>query len=721
MHGIAPPGELVGCDWWQALVPVEQSPAGQRAEVAIRAVFTDGSDERHVLGEVQLAESPPLSTPPDSELVAICMATFNPAPELFRAQVESIKAQSHGEWRCVISDDASAADLWDQALAIVGDDDRFLCVRNEDHLGFYRNFERALSRVPAEARYVALCDQDDRWHADKLSSLVRGLSPRSVLVHSDARVVSAEGEPISATFWPRGFPGDDTLASLLYANSVTGASCLFRSELLERALPFPHLAGNPFHDRWIALVAAGSGHIDRIERPLYDYVQHEAAVLGHAKASGRVENGAHEASRRPLARLRSGHRNWRELHWPVLLRSISEAIVLRQRVGENLGPHDERALRRIESLTWSRRAQLALAARHAMRASRRLPGLEGSLVRALAWRQVAIRRGRRSRDVAAGSSRSETPPVRLRAGARARIGITVTDASGGSGYGDLHVARELSAALSELGLDLRLLELRDDRWKEGARNLDVLISLHDRLPLHELPERVLTAAWIRNWTDRWIGKPWFRSYDAIFASSRVSIERIAERSQRSAAFLPLATNPERFRPRAREARFASDIVFAGNHWGGERAIARVLPRLAQDFEVKVFGSGWDAVPEMEAIQGGPIAFDEVPSAYASARLVVDDSAPHALPYGAVNARVFDALACGTPVASNDAAGVRDLFGDDVPVWHDEESLREVALGAINASSGLLELTAQLRAEVLGRHTYAHRAEQLARELALVPG
>ena len=42
--------------------------------------------------------------------------------------------------------------------------------RSESRLGFYRNFERALSMVPPSADYVTLCDQDDYWHPTSSSA-----------------------------------------------------------------------------------------------------------------------------------------------------------------------------------------------------------------------------------------------------------------------------------------------------------------------------------------------------------------------------------------------------------------------------------------------------------------------------------------------------------------------------------------------------------------------
>ena len=68
---------------------------------------------------------------------------------------------------------------------------------------------------------------------------------------------------------------------MLLTNPVVGASCLFRRSVLDSALPFPPPVGVVYHDRWIALVASLLGGIAYVDRPLYDYVQHPGAVLGH--------------------------------------------------------------------------------------------------------------------------------------------------------------------------------------------------------------------------------------------------------------------------------------------------------------------------------------------------------------------------------------------------------------------------------------------------------
>ena len=84
--------------------------------------------------------------------IAICMATYNSDPKLFRVQVESIRAQTDEDWVCLVGDDCSSPERFGDIEEIVGDDPRFIVLRSEERLGFYRNFERLLAAAPAGGR-----------------------------------------------------------------------------------------------------------------------------------------------------------------------------------------------------------------------------------------------------------------------------------------------------------------------------------------------------------------------------------------------------------------------------------------------------------------------------------------------------------------------------------------------------------------------------------------
>jgi hypothetical protein len=377
---LQPTGPARAAFW--ALAPV--LPGATRLEVSAEARLGDGAAARQGLGEIELGplEVPehPAAVPAESdgELIAICMATYEPDPDLFERQIESIRAQSHGRWVCLISDDCSSSQSFERIQAAVDGDARFATSRSERRLGIYWNFERALAMAPADAAFVALADQDDHWYSEKLAAL-RATIGSAQLAFSDARLVDAAGKVLADTFWTRRRNHYDDLGSLLLSNTVTGAASLFRRELLDVALPFPSPPGVQFHDHWIALAALAGGEIAYVDRPLYDYLQHRGAALGHPG------EGAPASARLPgEGRLDS----WRRFYFDDVCRLRLLAEVLELRCGDRLTPGKRRALqpRGIASLA-ARRARSALG-------RERTGGEEGRVLRGIAWRRLARARRR---------------------------------------------------------------------------------------------------------------------------------------------------------------------------------------------------------------------------------------------------------------------------------------------------------------------------------------
>lgn len=285
----------------------------------------------------------------EAPLVAICMATFEPDPRLLERQIGSIREQTHGNWVCLVSDDGSSAEPLEHLRELIGGDVRFSLSVGTERLGFYANFERALGMVPAAAQFVALADQDDYWYSEKLAALLAGLGAAQ-LVYSDMRIVDERGAVVSETFW-RGRRNNYTdLASLLLANTVTGAASLFRRELLDHVLPFPEPVGDPFHDQWIAAVALAIGEIAYVDRPLYDYVQHGGAARGHEAAMRPWDAGRLVDGRDPkgtFGRVRAHADRSYEINVRRIAQSARE---IEARAGSGMAPDKARAVRRLAAL-----------------------------------------------------------------------------------------------------------------------------------------------------------------------------------------------------------------------------------------------------------------------------------------------------------------------------------------------------------------------------------
>jgi len=390
--------------WATIPIPAQERPG--ELELTAEARLAGGSTAMAPLGRVAVVDPPEppsyarLAEATGQPLVAICMATFNPDIGLFRGQVESIRGQTHRNWICLISDDCSQAEQFEAIAATVAGDERFVLSRAERHLGFYRNFERALRLVPAEAELVALSDHDDRWYLDKLEALSEALGSAE-LAYSDLRRVDADGRVRAQSLWQGRRNNRSNLASLLISNSIVGASCLFRRRVIERSLPFPDGPGWDFHDHWLALVAMAMGDTAYVDRPLYDYVQHPGAVLGHT-ASNRQPSAPVDPPglRARMGRWRGFVDRWRSLYFMLYLQRELQARVLLGRCGADLTRRKRRALRLFVSTPRSPLAFAWLAVRPARALVGRNDtlGVEALLLRAILWRYViALRTWRRER------------------------------------------------------------------------------------------------------------------------------------------------------------------------------------------------------------------------------------------------------------------------------------------------------------------------------------
>ena len=331
-------------------------------------------------------------------LVAVCMATFDPDPVLLERQIASIREQTHEAWLCLISDDRSSAERFERLRALTGDDPRFKLSRSEERLGFYLNFERALKMVPPQAAFVALADQDDRWYPEKLEALLAACG-NAQLAYSDMRIVDEAGRVVSDTFW-RGRRNNHTnLASLLLANTVTGAASLFRRELLDLALPFPPPVGDPFHDQWLASAALASGDIAYLDRPLYDYVQHGHAARGHDAAMQEWDPRRLLSWRHPRQALRRIAAHAARSYEANVRRIALAAETIEERAGGTLERRKTRAVRRVarlgrapEPVGW-----LALRSLRRLTGRNETMGIEVSLLSAIVWHWLDAARARLSR------------------------------------------------------------------------------------------------------------------------------------------------------------------------------------------------------------------------------------------------------------------------------------------------------------------------------------
>ncbi len=218
--------------------------------------------------------------------ISVALCTHNGA-RYVREQVESILRQTYPVTEIVLSDDASTDDTVAVVeSAVAGSGVALVVIRNSPALGVVANFEQATAACTGD--YIALCDQDDVWMPSKLAELVGSLIAGAMLVHSDAVLVDQYLVPVGALLDSleatpaerRELTDGRSYSTFLRRNLVTGATVLFRRELLESARPFPR---SWVHDEWLAIVAAAQGFTHLHWLPLIQYRQHGGNQIGAVK------------------------------------------------------------------------------------------------------------------------------------------------------------------------------------------------------------------------------------------------------------------------------------------------------------------------------------------------------------------------------------------------------------------------------------------------------
>ena len=209
------------------------------------------------------------------------------------------------------------------------------------------------------------------------------------------------------------------MLSLLVANCVTGAASLFPRRLLDAALPLPPAQFTHYHDHWLAVTALALGDIHYVDRPLYSYVQHAHATLGHATATRmtRLRDRFSSLQRGPRERVRL----WRMHYFIDACRLMQFATVLQMRCGDRMAAPKRRAIKRFLRAERSALPVPGLFARGARELARRRPetlGAEWMLAYAFSWRRLVAAT---ARDRPQQSLRIDALPPALAPRPRARL------------------------------------------------------------------------------------------------------------------------------------------------------------------------------------------------------------------------------------------------------------------------------------------------------------
>ena len=297
-------------------------------------------------------------------------------------------------------------------------------------------------------------------------------------------------------------------------------------------------------------------------------------------------------------------------------------------------------------------------------------------------------------------------PVDLKS-LRWAIKTSVPAGPSGQGWGDLYFAQEIASSLEKLGHTVRV-DLRTDVINSQSAQDDVVLVLRGVERIR--PQRgALNLLWVISHPSR-ISKHELKSFDAVFAASASWAQKMEEKTEVKITPLLQATNPAKFNPNVSKPDCDHDVLFIGNTRNEFRRI--IKDALLAKVKPTVYGRNWDRFISADLIAGNFIDNNEIAAKYRSAGIVLNDHWPDMSREGFYSNRLFDAVASGARVISDQVEGISEIFQGGVQTYTSPADLENLCSKENRKMWGSPQEILDRAHHIGERHSFDQRAKVL---------
>ena len=207
------------------------------------------------------------------DLVSIIMPSYN-AGRLLSGSVDCILQQTYPYWELLITDDGSTDPETLQTLQHYEEQDQRISVEYQQGNrgpGHARNS----SIARAQGRYIAFCDSDDRWMADKLERQIRFMQEHECSLSCTSYIVC------NSDSTPRGFviaPRRITFGMLKRDNKVGCLTAVYDTQRLGRKYYMPTMRKRQDWALFLTILRDSGEDALALTEPLAHYYKHGGSV-----------------------------------------------------------------------------------------------------------------------------------------------------------------------------------------------------------------------------------------------------------------------------------------------------------------------------------------------------------------------------------------------------------------------------------------------------------
>ena len=292
--------------------------------------------------------------------------------------------------------------------------------------------------------------------------------------------------------------------------------------------------------------------------------------------------------------------------------------------------------------------------------------------------------------------------ARSQSGFRIAIKIGAPKLSKADPWGDYHFALSLRRELEEIGHNVRIDCLED--WYGAHAEADDAVIVLRGLGSYNPSASQINLIWVISHPHE-VTVAELDRYDRVFVASSDFVDVLARQGV-VAKFLPQATDTRRFFPAA-SSEPKADYVFVGNSRGVSRPVVAYAQALGERFHL--YGGGWSGLTS-HPVRSRLVENSRLADLYRSAGAVLNDHWSDMRTGGFVSNRIFDAIACGVPVISDEVSGLRQIFGSSVLTYSDADSFKKAVQWLDANREEAVENALTAAARVSAHHGFDKRAE-----------
>jgi GT2 family glycosyltransferase/spore maturation protein CgeB len=274
-------------------------------------------------------------------------------------------------------------------------------------------------------------------------------------------------------------------------------------------------------------------------------------------------------------------------------------------------------------------------------------------------------------------------------------------------WGDYHFAIGIKRALEMAGHTVRVDCL--DAWNCPAATGDDVVIVLRGLSIYAPKSHQINLMWNISHPDR-ISPAEYNSYDHVFVASDLLAWDLQRMLKVPVSALLQCTDPELFNLNVQVLQNASQVLFVGNSRNEFRPI--VADAFNSGLPLEVYGSRWESFLPSATIKGQYVPNNTLASHYRSAGVLLNDHWADMRQSGFISNRLFDAVACGARIVSDEVPGMQTLFRGVVRTYQCAEDLPRAVQSFAAETAEEVEARRNMAQVVASEHSFTQRVHTI---------